>query len=366
MTNKKTHAIPVIGKEMAQALRAEEEAQVARKPGSGHLPKDLHYDPWQGDFNLFEIIPRPLDNILSKLSLRFAQLSPEARSEFRKVTSLDDFYTLLNFARRSAVFALRDRNSGHLVAGLTAVAAIESDRIDYRDALSAMSLLNHSSEKIGARTDELFSRAASLAEPKISASMLGFRKKSDDYRDLKKSWGYCEVETKLGLGFVRSEFSSYHPKLPLDQIALELARIVQQDEYGSADVILASKIPEIWLSPSDKNSVKIALANLCGVVVIRTDLRPRSLQDHQHDFLLIFLAEADTEAEAMNLLTLTGESSKQPNVFVRFGIQEGRLYCLIIEKSAYLGEIPFETQTSLQRFISPITTVLSRYVEHPK
>ena len=96
---------------------------------------------------------------------------------------MDDFYTLISFSQRSAVFAMRDRGTEHIVDGLTAMAMIEQDRIDCRDALGTLSLLHHAARAIRLNTVELFGKAAALAEKKMSELILGFLKRSEDGRD---------------------------------------------------------------------------------------------------------------------------------------------------------------------------------------
>ena len=106
---------------------------------------------------------------------------------------MQDFYTLLSFSQRSAVFAMRDRKTERIVDGLTAVAMIEKSRIDFRDALGTLSLLLHAALAIGANVEGLFGNAASLAAPEISELIQGFLKRSENERDIQKSWGYAVV-----------------------------------------------------------------------------------------------------------------------------------------------------------------------------
>ena len=173
----------VIGEQMALAQRAEQARLSNPTAGPSPLPANQHYDSSLGDLDLSDPPKHPLDDELSALFHRFAASDPAGRSRLRDSASMDDFYTLLSFSRRSAVFAMRDRKTEHVIDGLTAVAMIEQSRIDFRDALVALSLLHHAARAIGANVDDLFGKASSLAEPKMSELIQGFLKRSEDQRD---------------------------------------------------------------------------------------------------------------------------------------------------------------------------------------
>ena len=235
--------LPVIGEQMAQARRAEEARLSNSETRPSPLPANLRYDPWAGDLDLSDPVEHPLDDELSTLCQSLAVSDLPSRSQFRDSASMDDFYTLLHFGQRAAVFAMRGRGSEHVVSGLTAIAMIEQSRIDFRDALGVLSLLHHAARVIGANVDDLFGKAAALAEPKMSDLILGFLRRSEDYRDIRKSWGNTVIETKAGPGFVGWGFKSYRPAYPLDEIALALAQIVKRDKYAKVRVTLATDLP---------------------------------------------------------------------------------------------------------------------------
>jgi hypothetical protein len=352
--------LPVIGEQMAQALRAEEVRLANSKARPSRLLANLHYDVWGGDFDLIDPAKNPLDEELSTLCRTFAKGDLTSRSRLRDSASMDDFYTLLAFSRRSAVFAMRDGRTEHVVDGLTAITMIERTRIDFRDALMALSLLNHAGGVTGANLDDLFVDAAALAEPKMSELILGFRKQSQDYKDIRKSWGYTVIETEAGAGFVGWGFRSYQPTYPLDLIALALAELVKRDKYGPAKVTLASDVPAVWLSHVDDDALKQALKSVRAPITIDADLRPQESPDHKHQLFVIFLAELNDESSARSLLALYEEKQARPNDFAMVGVQEGRLFCLAIGRSFTEGKASFENQASMRRFATPIAEVLKR------
>jgi hypothetical protein len=148
--------------------------------------------------------PAPLDDELRRLCATF-----RARpAGIRNALTTDDFYTLLAFARRAAVFAIRERDAAWIEDGLTAVAMIDDERIE-RDALAPeLGLLHHAAERIGA--GDRFAEAAARATR--SAARL-FR--APVYA------GWEEIAT----GFVRRDANDYHPRQDLLRIALAIRAV---------------------------------------------------------------------------------------------------------------------------------------------
>lgn len=348
----------VIGEQLAQARRIEEARLKDPNVGPSPLPAELHYDRWLGELDLSNPVKQPLDDELSNLCRRFAAGNPHVRAQLRRAASMDDFYTLLSFARRSAVFAMRDRQAEHIIDGLAAIATIEPNRIDFRDALLALSLLHHAGRKIAANPTDLFGKAASLAEPRMSELILGFLMRSEDGRDIQKSWGYTEVETNAGPGFIGWGLESYQPTYPLDQIGLALAELMKRDKYQPTSVTLASALPAVWLASVDDRLLKDALASVRAAVTISGNLRPQAGPDHRHNILIFFLVELGDETNAGSLLQLARNKRTQVTDFVLIGASVERLFCLAVARSFVADEPSFETPTSIQRFSAGISEVL--------
>ena len=106
----------VIGEQMARARRAEQARLSSSKAGPSPLPANLHYDSSRGDLDLSDPPKHPLDDELSSICHRFALNDQAGRSRLRDSASMDDFYTLLSFSRRSAVFAEANHRLARLCA----------------------------------------------------------------------------------------------------------------------------------------------------------------------------------------------------------------------------------------------------------
>src|SRR5262245_8749987 len=91
------------------------------------------YDFWRGEINLINPAPIALDSQLRELCQSFANSDAQSRAQMRASISMEEFYTLLTFSKRAAVFGIRERNAAWLVDRLTSLSMIELDRVDFRD-----------------------------------------------------------------------------------------------------------------------------------------------------------------------------------------------------------------------------------------
>jgi hypothetical protein len=79
--------------------------------------------------------------------------------------------------------------------------------------------------------------------------------------------------------------------------------------------------------------------------------------------LIVFLVELKDEAAAAALYGLAKEKQNQPDGKVLVGVKEGRLFCLAVAGAFVVGEAPFETRASMQRFSAGIAPLLHGYLQ---
>ncbi|HKS39549.1 MAG TPA: hypothetical protein VJX74_02970, partial [Blastocatellia bacterium] len=173
----------VIGQERADAAQAEAKRKQKGNTGISPMPKE-RYDFWHGDESVLNPAKVPLDSKLKELCNRFAKNNPQMRARIRYSIDMEEFDTLLTFSNRVAVFAIREQNAAWITSGLTAIAMIEYDRMDFRDILIAMSLLYYSANRIGQDADTMFLNTAVLAEQKVAALLRGYMKQNAEYKNL--------------------------------------------------------------------------------------------------------------------------------------------------------------------------------------
>jgi hypothetical protein len=350
----------ILGEPMAKAIEAEQQRKAMGDTVKSPMP-DMKYDFWRGEQNLIKPVQASLDSILSDLCQDFAKNDAATRAKIRASMSMDEFYTILTFSRRAAVFAIRKQESDFIANGLTAIAMIEKERVDFRDILIALSLLYHSAKRIGKNADQLFQDAATLSETNVSELIIGFIKQSPEKNDLRSAWGYEEVETEEGIGFIEWMGTEYNPTYDLKKIALEISDFIATDKYQPSSVTIATELPEVWLKSIDDAALDKALKTVRGVASISADLRPDAHPEHASQMFTVFLVEVADESVAQTLMDIS--KKKKPSDYCMLGLTKGRLFCLVIARAFVAGEESFETPESLTRFSKGTVEILIRHVD---
>jgi len=345
-----------------KARAAETEQQKPKNNLSQSPMPNRVYDLWHGERSLINPVKNSVDSQLSELCERFAKNDKSMRDRIRASLTEDDFYTLLTFSKRSSVFAIRERNVGHLINGLRAIAMIRLEKIDPRDILWVLSLIYHSAERTKQNPDKLFRDAFTLSESKMSTLMVDFLKRSPQEKDLRSSWGYDEVETKNGIGFIGWEFAEYHPTYDLKLIAIDIADVIAADKY-EPDVSVATNLPATWLETNDNILLNKTLSLVQGGASIFGRLRPEVHPEQGGHILMIFLVEMADESAARTLLAIS--KNKRPADYAILGLAQGKLFCLIVARNFAAGVKSIETSESLSRFSDGIGKVLAKYVPKP-
>jgi len=350
----------VIGGEAARAAEAEARRKARGEVGPSPMPAG-RYEFSPDELDLINPRPQALDAAIGELCRRYAQGTAADRARMRNSISMEEFYTLLNFARRASVFALRERKPERLAEGLTAVAMVEQERVDFRDMLWALSLLHHAARRIGADPAKPFRDAARLAEPETSKLILGFLARPEREKDLRASWGYDEVETEGGPGLIRRDYKPYNPIHDLKRLAVEIARLVAADKYTSASPSVAADLPPVWLEGVDDAALRRALGAVRAGANVAAHLKPGLHPDADSQQFTVFVVETADEAGARTLLDLS--KRKRGAGVATLGLAEGRLFCLVVARSFTVGVESFETTESLSRFSRGLAELLRRHAK---
>jgi hypothetical protein len=347
----------VLGQQIADAAAAERRRGERLGPSSAPF-FDPGYDSWRGDDSLISPAPSPLDGTIRELCRSYMASDDAARARLRDSLHMNDFYTLVKFARRSAVFALREQRAELAQRGIIAISMIESERVDFRDILWCVALLHHAMVKLRLDVAKLFCQAAALAEAGTSGHLLRFLNQSDEYRDLRKSWGFDEVQTAQGVGFIAWGFQKFQPTVDLKSVAMEIAEVIARDKYRSG-VEIATEMPPFWLSGKDDSTLSRVLTGVQGGATVSGSLRPGEFPQHEHQMLLVFIVQAADAADARLLYALA--ETAPSNDHAKLGLAANSLFCLIVARSFVQGVAAFETKESLARFSDPISRILRHY-----
>jgi hypothetical protein len=322
----------------------------------------VKYDFWRGDHNLISPTLCDVDTGIRDFVVRFAAANQSTRDEIRARIKMKEFYELLTCSRRMAVFALRTADVEDVRVALFAIAVIDKRRIDYRDALMALSLLHHAAERNGMSAYSLFAEASALADPNTAELVMGFARSSPEQRALRRSWGQDEVRTASGLGFIGWGFHAYQPTYDLKQVAIAVADVVAADRYQTSSIQVATALPAVWFppqTPAQQQRLDSVLQAVTAGATVSGKLRPGNHARTDAQSLTIFVIECSSADDSALLEALSREQSER---YASVSISHGRLFSLAVARS-FIAEIEgYETPQMLERFRQPLAAVLRRAV----
>jgi len=340
MTVRNERAPLVLGQQMADANAAEAARLASGDTGPSPMPGG-DYDKEAGDFDLAAIVEKPLDKDLQAVVRAFETWPPEKRAEGRRHISMDDQYTLIHFARRSSVFALREKSVERCREGLLALAMIDERRIDPRDASWAAGLLAHAIRSVRADRERLAVRVAPLA----TSGMAQILKQVDSGSNL-SDWGYEQIETKSGgIGLVRTDGERFEPTIDMTGLALRLAAAVQRSRY-TAEPQIAVEVPAVWFEKSHRSDAEELLKTARGAISVTGKLRRAAMADPSTQQFTEWVVEMPDAEDAATLVRYVGVDGRRDSRFAA-GVASGRLFSLLVAGSFVDGVAPFESAESL-------------------
>lgn len=279
----------------------------------------------------------------------------------RRSISMEGFYTLMTYSKRSAVFALRSRNEGTLVSGTRALAMVEAERTDPRDILWTIALLHHSAGRVGLDAGQLFHDVAALAESRVGELLDGFLSRSPGEQDLKAAWGHHEVEASAGPGLMGWGFRAYDPTCDLETVTIGIAKLMAADRYQPHNAQIATELPPVWLGANGDSTLRSTLRAVRACTSVSGQRRPSEEEKREDHLLLVFVAEATDASEARGLMGFG--QRRMASKEAKIAVVDDRLFCLVVATPATVGVPPLETPESLARFSSPISRLLARAVQ---
>ena len=338
---------------MADARRAEEARVAAGVSGVSPMPK-VSYDAEAGHLDLVSIERLPIDDELRAFVRQFGEIDQEQRDRLRHLIGMDELYTLIQFAKRSAVLALNEASPEPCEDGLAALAVIDESRIDPRDAAWAAGLLSYAGDKTASDKKQLFDRAIAIATPGLGVTLQRFSSRAGNLAD----WGYAEIRTDKGLGLIRSGAAPYLPTLPLAEIALAIAARLSAGRYSAA-VEVAVDVPGIWFQADCREQAKSVLARAKAAASVNGTLRLGNGGDPTAQMFRLWLVELSDAARAN---ALVGYSGTRLSGRFSIGFSVGRLFGLLVAGSVVDGVEPCESQSSLEHLGDEIKAEIERVV----
>ncbi|GIG90863.1 hypothetical protein [Plantactinospora endophytica] len=350
-------------------------------PGSPDSPlRGVDYAP--AAECLWRWVAAPADAAVRAFLTGYVRQSAAGRRRLRAGLCPDDLYTLLTFARRRALAAIRTGDEAEVLAAFDAFSAIELHRIDWRDVWVSTALASYAAEWLGLAPPETVRAAANRADPELAALLFEVTR---DSVDLAEECGYRVLETPTGRVLVDDEGDPYAPTADLAGLAFRAATLLERDNYQVGQVSVAATPPTGWpgadppesldvdpteplgVDPTEplgadraesavvESAVVEALRGLTGCVCLHAEPDGAGVGAEQQ-VLLLFLVEAATAEDAA---TIAGAACRPARDTAGWGLAAGRLCAVLVARSTVSGVRPAEDPASLARFGPRLTAILS-------
>jgi hypothetical protein len=345
--------VAVIGQQVADARAAEER----HREWAGDAVSPLEGVRYRrGEHDLLRFKESDTDATIAAVARRFEE-DPE-REQLRSAMTDRDFYTLMSFASRSAVSALKTGNFEVARQGFTALAMIDSDRVDFRDLLVSASIARYVMgrvEKAG-EANGAVTRAVDLADPVTARHLRRFRKFKD--RDLEKDWRMTEVQTPDLIGLVSIGGRRLTGNHDLVGASLRLMDLVDEDKYSADGPQVGEDVSPNWFPRNSAKEIERLLARARGIVSFHGRLRREHAGPDATPFDHMFLAFVIETANAKDAKRFEQLWAAATRTFATLVVRHERLLMLVIARSVVHGKPPIETDQTLARFADPSRQIL--------
>ena len=282
---------------------------------------DKVYDAERGDSSLLRVRPLPLDGDIGRLIQSWRGLSPDERETLRRSLTLDDIYTLIQFAKRMAVRALNGSAAEHVELGFIALSFVDESRIDSRDARWAAGLLT-----------------SAVADGSTFAE-----------------WGYRTVRTDEGIGLIRSGQAAYNPTIDLMAAADAVIERVLSERY-QCEIEIATDLPSVWFDPGRRAHAEDTLKRARGIASIHGT--PRNYEGHwTSQMLVLWLAEMPSAEDGQALVADVGNGGRHVGRSVA-ATAAGNVFAVLVAGSTQIGVAPHESRQSTRELIEQTRQVL--------
>ncbi|MFD4673372.1 hypothetical protein ACFWNN_26860 [Lentzea sp. NPDC058450] len=291
---------------------------------------------------LWRWVDAPQDAEVADFVAHQAGLDEEARGRLRAGLTEDDLYTLITFARRSALATLRTADPSHVFAAFEALAVIDLEQLDWRDVSWAASVVGYAGQRVGV-AQVAASAAAGRADGETGDLLLDA---VSEEIDLQGDWGMTEVRTDDGVVLFQSEGGRGMVVADLGPRALGIAAVLEADRYPHAEITVGAGLHQEWLDETDDYAMR-ALRAVTGVISVHADPEPDADGRTVH-FVLVYLAEAATAQDAA-AIAAAATAASTPSA-VTFGIANDRRCGVLIGRTTMSGATPLEDERSITRF----------------
>ena len=341
----------VIGSEMAAARAADAQHQASRSGRPSPLA-GYRFDADAGDLDLRRMTDSPTDEAVAAVVEQFAAVSAESRILLRASLTTDDFYTLMVYARRMAVRAMRSRNPVPVRRAAISLAIIERRRVDWRDLSWAAALVSYAAKAVAPDAQRILREAALTAEPEGRQVLFRF---ADSPPENLTEWGFRVYDSNDGLGLLEDEGAPYAPSIDLVLISDRAREALAGSGWTIYGPTVGSTLPSVWLGAGPEVP-EGSIASITGCLSLRGRVAGDS-QESKAQLMLIFIAETLASEAALAIAEAAGPGTR--SAFVGLGVAADRICAVLIAESFVRGIAAVETQESIERFRSPLLRALN-------
>jgi hypothetical protein len=228
----------------------------------------------------------------------------------------DDCYTLLTFARRSVLGVMRGEEEASLDEARAALAAVDDERIDFRDVIVTGQLVDWA----------VAPRAAS------GAGM------------------WVPIETPDGPALATDMVFDYRPGRALVAIAFRMHDALEADRYRVTGLTASEGVPDVWLSGDAADDTR-----QLGGLAIQAELLPDAHPRADDQDMTVYLVQAASEEDAGRI----AYAAVSRDWFQTLGLSHGRIACVTVARSFVEGTPAYEGAGALERFREPFTRALT-------
>jgi hypothetical protein len=340
----------VIGQQMADAV-AREHSHRAAWTGSTSALSDVRYDWSKGEGDLLRIREAPADRQVESFLERVLAVADHIE-DVRGALTTDDFYTLITFAQRAIVRALRGAPTDVIRRALAGIALIDPVRGDARDFSWVIALSAWGVQHLDVSLTDALSDAQRIGTPSTTEAL----SRSLDSRIDLSDWGFIEAATASGAGLAECGYAEYAPTSNLLDAALTIADAVAADRYEPASLTLANDLPRVWFHKADQGRLSASLASVRATIAIRSKPLPDAGTTPDSQMLLVFLSECaireDAEWLAAAARSTVGESHQA------IATAHGPFLATLIARSVVVGTPSIETGESVTRLLPALRAAL--------
>jgi hypothetical protein len=340
----------VIGQPMADAV-AREDSHREAWTGSASALSDVRYDWSKGDGHLLRIREASADGQVESFLDRVLG-APDEVADVRGALTTDDFYTLITFARRAIVRALRGAPTDTIRRAIAGIALIDPGRVDARDISWVVALSAWGVQRLDLPLAETLSDAQRIGTQSTTDAIEQSLRNRIDLAD----WGFTEAATASGPGLAERGNAPYAPTSNLLDAALALADAVAADGYQPASLTVATDLPKIWFQKADEMRLSASLASVRATITMRSKPAPLPEATSDSQILLAFLSECANHDDAEWLAAAARRSvGESHNAVVA---ERGPFLVALIARSVVVGTPSIETAESVARFLSALGEAL--------